>query len=398
VAVGASAITTFTTPYLIKLSGPAYEVIERNLPERWRTRLQNYASSTQSIQGESEWRLVIRSYKNILITNGIVTITLVFLSVTFLMPTLKNNLENATVAAFAGLFISLAVMAPFLWALMARRPNNMAYREMWLDKRYSRGPLLLIEISRLLAGILIVCVLVFESFSTAIALLVAVPVIILLIFVFAKRIQGVYQKLESRFLGNLNAREAAEYNTLDANVMRKAASLQSSLTPWDAHIVQLQVPPLAPYVGRMFHELGWREKFGINVVYIKRGDDLINTPNRNHFLLPFDQVGILATDEQLQAFKSTFDSNTIREEPRVNVDDIVLRKVSVDENTRLKGFDIRSSGIRERTNGLVIGIERNNERIFNPDSTTIFEWGDVIWIVGEKRKIEGLMNGEKTPG
>jgi CPA2 family monovalent cation:H+ antiporter-2 len=252
----------------------------------------------------------------------------------------------------------------------------------------------LLEITRLLAGILILCLLVFESFSTPLELLIVVAIIVLLIFVFAKRIQRVYQKLEKRFLGNLNARETAEYNTLDANVIRKTAALQSSLAPWDAHIVPLQVPPLATYVGRTFHELGWREKFGINVVYIRRGDYLINTPNRNHFLLPFDQVGILATDEQLQAFKSTFEAGAIREEPRVNVNDIVLRKVTVDENTRLKGLDIRSSGVRERTNGLVIGIERNNERIFNPDSNTVFEWGDVIWIVGEKRKIERLMDGE----
>jgi CPA2 family monovalent cation:H+ antiporter-2 len=45
-----------------------------------------------------------------------------------------------------------------------------------------------------------------------------------------------------------------------------------------------------------------------------------------------------------------------------------------------------------------LGIERNNERILNPDSTTVFEWGDVIWIVGEKQKIEQLMDGDTAPG
>ena len=54
---------------------------------------------------------------------------------------------------------------------------------------------------------------------------------------------------------------------------------------------------------------------------------------------------------------------------------------------------MRASGIRERTNGLVIGIERNNTQMLNPDSTTIFEWGDVVWIVGEKSKIDQLMEG-----
>lgn len=393
VAVGASAITTFTTPYLIKFSGPLYEFIERKLPLKWSSRLQNYASSTQSIQAESEWRSVFRSYVTILVTNGIVLLTLVFLSVSFLVPVLQRSISNPTIAGLLGLLISLGVLAPFLWALMAKRPNNMAYREMWLEKRYSRGPLLLLEVTRLLAGILIVCFLVFKLFSTAIALLIAVPVIVIVIFVFAQRIQNFYHRLEVRFLGNLNARETAEYNSLDANVIRRTALLQSSLAPWDAHIIQLQVPPHAVYVGRTLRELAWREQYGINVVYIKRGDDLISTPQRNHILLPFDQVGVLATDEQLQMFKPIFDASAVRSEPRVNVNDIVLRKVLVDENTRLKGLNIRTSRIRERTHGLVIGIERNNERIFNPDSTSIFEWGDVIWIVGEKQKIERLMEG-----
>lgn len=395
VAVGASAITTFTTPYLIKYSGSVYEFIENRLPDKWANRLRNYSSSAQSIQAESEWRTVFRSYVTILLTNGTVLLTLVFLSVNFLMPLLQRNIANPTLAGLLGLFISLGVLAPFLWALMAKRPNNMAYREMWLEKRYSRGPLLLLEVARLIAGILIICFLVFKLFSTAMALFIAVPVIVVVIFVFAQRIQNFYQRLELRFLGNLNAREAAEYETLDANVMRKTAAIQSSLAPWDAHIVQLQVPPHAPYVGRTLNELQWREQFGINVVYIKRGEDLISTPHRHQILLPFDQVGVLATDEQLQMFKPLFDALDARSEPRVNVNDIVLRKVLVDENTRLKGLDIRGSGIRERTNGLVIGIERNNERIFNPDSSTVFEWGDVIWIVGEKHHIDALSAGSK---
>ena len=63
-------------------------------------------------------------------------------------------------------------------------------------------------------------------------------------------------------------------------------------------------------------------------------------------------------------------------------------------HSRLKGKTIRSSGLRERTNGLVIGIERNGVRSLNPDSELLFEWGDVVWIVGERRKIQQLSLGK----
>jgi CPA2 family monovalent cation:H+ antiporter-2 len=42
-----------------------------------------------------------------------------------------------------------------------------------------------------------------------------------------------------------------------------------------------------------------------------------------------------------------------------------------------------------------VGIERNKERILNPDSDTQFEWGDIIWIVGEREKIKRL-NGSDS--
>jgi CPA2 family monovalent cation:H+ antiporter-2 len=215
--------------------------------------------------------------------------------------------------------------------------------------------------------------------------------------ILGKRFQSFYQRMEERFLGNLNARENVEYNSLSANVSRKNADMQAELSPWDAHIVQLEVPPNAEYIGRTLRELAWREKYGINIVYIKRGERLLNIPDRNAILLPFDQTGIIATDEQIKNFKPVFESvsDSSSEPSPLNVNDIALQKILVDEHTRLRGQNIRNSGLRERTNGLVIGIERNNNRILNPESTTIFEWNDIVWIVGEKKKIQALATDEE---
>jgi len=166
--------------------------------------------------------------------------------------------------------------------------------------------------------------------------------------------------------------------------------LQSSLSPWDAHIIQMDVAPEADYIGRTLAELAWREKYGINVVYVKRGEKIFHTPGRQTILLPYDQVGVIATDEQIREFKKVFDSIVRDNDPSEDVNDIALEKLVVNEHTRLKGKDIRNSGLRERTNGLVIGIERDNQRILNPASTTVFEWNDVVWIVGDRKKIQEL--------
>jgi monovalent cation:H+ antiporter-2, CPA2 family len=400
VAVGASAITTFTTPYLIKSSDRFYSYLERLLPARWVKNLNTYSSSTQNIQAESAWKTVLKSYAKIGVPNGIVLLASLYFCVNVIRPWLQQNFENDLVQSIAGVIISLAVCAPFLWALMARKPANLAYKELWLDKKYSRGPLLLIEITRTIVGILFIGVLVFAFFSTRVAMLIVVPIVVAVLIVFSKRIQRFYERMEVRFLSNFNAREyaAAADTSLMATIRRKNENIQSSMLPWDAHIVELQVAPEAKFVGKSLAELEWREKYGINIVYIKRGDKLIHVPTRKAILLPFDQVGLIATDDQLQGFKPVFDSIDNGDGEHVDIDEIALKKIVVDEHTGLYGQDIRNSGLRERTNGLVIGIERGNERILNPDSTFKFQWGDIIWIVGERKKIKRLVDNNEDSG
>jgi CPA2 family monovalent cation:H+ antiporter-2 len=393
VAVGASAITTFTTPYMIKYSESFYTIIVKILPAKWVNIIHNYSSSTQDIQVQSNWKTVLKSYINIAVTNGIVLLALILLSLNFLVPFLNRELENSTIASVAALIISLSIASPFLWALMIKKPSVIAYKELWLDKKFNKGPLLVLEFFRNIVGVVLIILWVDRLFSTTVAILVAVPVVVIVLVVFSQRIQKFYQRIEGRFLANLHAREiaATEADYIATKVIRKNKRIQSELSPWSAFIVNLEVSPQAAYIGKSLQELIWREKYGINIAYIKRGDKLIHTPGGNNFLLPFDHIGIIATDEQMQTFKSVFEAKETVDETISNIEDITLQKIVVDEHTKLKGVKVRDSGIRERTNGLIVGIERNNERILNPKADTVFEWGDIVWIVGERKKIQKII-------
>jgi CPA2 family monovalent cation:H+ antiporter-2 len=387
IVVGASAVTTFTTPYMIRFSEPVYNFILRVLPQKMIIRLNNYSSGTQHIQAESNWKSVLKSYVNITVTNGIVLLALLLLALNFLIPFLKENISEPLVRNLAGLVITLGISAPFLWALMAKKPNGTAYKELWLVNKYNRGPLLMIEIARNVVGLLLIGFWVNMFFPARIALLIAVPVIIIVLLLFSKGIQNFYQRIEGRFLSNLNARERLEKEKME---FQKRFDPKSDLSPWDAHMIDLEVNPHSEYIGKTLAEIAWREQYGINLAYIKRGDKLIYAPGRNNRLLPFDHVGVIATDDQMQLFKPVFDATENVEKTDQHLDDITLQKIVVDEHNQLKDLSIRSSHIRERTNGLVVGIERNKERILNPDSTEIFHWGDIVWIVGERKKIQKL--------
>jgi len=392
IAVGASAVTTFTTPYLIKASEPFYNVLTKIMPASWVEKLNRYSSSAQSIQSESEWKIVLKQYGRIILVNGILLLALLLLSTTFLVPFIIENVQDGPWQLVIVLFVTLAAAAPFLWALMAKKPNAQAYKELWVNKKYARGPLTTIEVLRVIIGISFIGFWVDQFTTSREAFLIIIPIIVVILLLFSRNIQKFYNRIEKRFIANLNERQTSENLQLEheKQKLQPHPSLQTALDAWDAHIVELEVNPLADYIGTPLIDLEWREKYGINIAYIKRGEQLIHVPGRNNRLLPHDRAGIIATDEQLKMFKPVFDSAepiTINEK---QVSDIILEKIHVDEHTRLKGQSIRGSGIRQKTDGIIISVERGDERILNPESTLVFEWDDIVWIVGDRKKIISL--------
>ncbi len=383
VAVGVSAITTFTTPYMIKFSEPLYNGIVKILPPKILASINKYSSNTQNMQATSEWKTALKAYATIVATNGIIVIAIVLLSSNFLLPLFEEKIGNRTASSIIAVTITGAMALPFLWAMAAKRPANWAYKELWMNKKYNRGPLIVVELVRVILAILLIGLMLDRMFSGSIALLIVMPIIVIVLFLFSRRIQRFYMRIEKRFLSNLNARDIAAEAANNS-------SPDSVLTPWDAHLADYVVNPLAPFVGRTLKDLAWRELYGINIALIKRGDKLIYAPNRNEILYPLDKVSIIGTDEQLQLFRPVQESaEEVPAEEQQN-GNISLQKFIVDEHNKLKGQTIHQSGIRERTHGLVVGIERNGNRLLNPDSSEVLQWEDVVWIVGDRKKILAL--------
>lgn len=60
VAVAVSVITTFTTPFVIKQSEPAYRWLEGHLPRRFKMFLARYSAASQSAENQSAWRQLLK--------------------------------------------------------------------------------------------------------------------------------------------------------------------------------------------------------------------------------------------------------------------------------------------------------------------------------------------------
>ena len=381
IAVGVSVITTFTTPYMMKLSEPFYEWLNQRLPDKWKVYLNRYSTSTGTIAQTTQWQQILQSYAQTVVLNSVVVIGIISLSSRQLADFLHKSIPETYVTNSAIFGITFLLIAPFLWALIFKRSNRKAYSAIWLSRKYSRMPLLLLELSRVIVAIVLMVYLLSSFYATPAALAIAGGIMVLAFAIFYQRLQHFYHKIEERFLQNLNARQ-----------LEGSGKSKKLLLPWDAHFAFLEVSADSNLIGKTLQELGIRENFGINVVLIERGSKTIQLPRPTEVLYPCDRIEVIGTDDQLDAFRGHIEVSTNGDVYMAHEDSIVLERIEVKSEYNIKGKSIRNSGIREKTRGMIVGLERNGERVLNPDSSMIIEMEDVLWIAGEKDLIKKFVN------
>jgi CPA2 family monovalent cation:H+ antiporter-2 len=367
IVVAVSAVTTFTTPFMVKFSTPFSEYLEKKLPRKWIKKIERYSANAQSIKLVSNWQIVVRAFLTQVIIHSVIIVAVILLSSKFILPLVKDSQFGNIFAAL----ITLVIISPFLWALSLRR---VAVKEVAIlrEERKYRGPILMMILLRMVLTLFYIGFLLNIFFSPIIAFIALIAAVVIY-FVFPKKLNAQYHKIEDHFLNNLNARE-----------IKKAIRSRSDLTPWDGHMTTFDIAPTSNIAGKTLEELRIREQLGINIAFIKRGEIMINIPNKSERLFPGDEICVIGTDNQVKEFKSYLHQNEIEIPEKVTETDIILKQLELKEEEFI-GKNIRDSLLREKTNGLIVGIERSGKRILNPESNMILEKNDILWVVGSKK-------------
>lgn len=97
---------------------------------------------------------------------------------------------------------------------------------------------------------------------------------------------------------------------------------------------------------------------------------------------------VIGTDDQVEAFKRYLaQASPVRSRHVLVEDELTLRRIEIAESAPVVGKSIKESEIRERTKGLIVGIERDGERLLNPESSVTLQAGDLLWVVGNTRRL-----------
>lgn len=377
IAISVSAITTFTTPYLIKSADPTVKFLETHLPTKWLSAYENFRTSSSQVSQTKTWRGFIRAMIIKMFANGVVVTSIFFAVATYVTPLIGFRINHPEIAPLLALGSAFLLSSPFLWAMTFGRIDEEFTQSLWSERSY-KATLLVLETTRWITTLLLVAILA-SRFVPAFAVTSAAFVILVVIFlVLSRYISAIYLYFENRFVTNLHEKERFK------NKRRLPI-----LTPWDSHLAKLQISPNASIVGKRLQEAMVRERFGITIALIERGNRVIPAPSPNEVLYPSDVLQVIGTDEQINRFKLEVEESDHGTADLTHLD-YALRSILVEPGASYANKTIRNSGLRESTKGLVVGIEKSGQRTLNPDSSILIEPGDVLWVVGSREGFSQL--------
>lgn len=389
VVVAVSVITTFLTPYMIRLATPTYQVMEKHLPKRLINILNHFAMSHPSTTQQSKWKSLLRQMLINTVAYSILTAAVIALMFTFVLPFTRSLFPGWKLHWYANAItgiLTLVLIAPFLRAIIMKKNHSNEWKRLWVESSINRIPLLFTIVVRFviaLAFIFYICNYL-TRFTDALMIIIGIAVVSLMIASRWTKKRSI--KMERLFIHNLRSRDImAQVNG------EKKPLYEGHLLDRDIHISDFDVPEDSSWGGKTLKELHLRERFGVDMSSIMRGSQRLNIPNGDTVIFPGDKLQVIGNDDQLQKFATALSTDLIPEDLEIEKREMKLRQLIISGKSEFCGKSLLESGIRDKYNCMVVGLEEGQENLTKIAPTRTFKKGDILWIVGEESDLQKIM-------
>ncbi len=149
-------------------------------------------------------------------------------------------------------------------------------------------PLIVMSLFRMLLSLGFIIYTLSAIHSMRVGWIVGFLIFMLMLIALSGRLRKHMRRIESTFFNNLNERE-----------LRRSGRNNNLVS--DMHLAYIEVGYGCPFVGDRLIDSNLRQRYGVNVASIQRGSSFIAVPNGTMRIFPGDILGIIGTDEQIQA-------------------------------------------------------------------------------------------------
>ena len=376
IVVAVSVITTFFTPYFIKAADPCYDFVVRHLPDKLNFLLERYSKKQSESESAVIWRAIaVRSLWRIVLYASLL-IAIMLVSRQYFEPIVENWLgDHYGRLVAAG--VTVAVMSPFLFALASPSARRSEYEKLnQINGRRNDVPLVVMAILRIILASVLLLVYQHSIFGRTGMALVALVILVITVLTFSRRIRRRLMSMEKHFLQNLNERELHRSG--------KGNNLVS-----DLHMAYMTVGYDCPFVGEKLKNSNLRKVYGVNIASITRGANCYPVPNGEMRIFPGDHMAVIGTDEQIQTLLPIVEQSSEVTVVPFDKHNMEFVHFELSETSSILGKTVAEAGLRDEYASLLVAIQRGDEYI-KPTGDEKFEAHDVIWIVGNAKRLMTL--------
>ena len=390
VVVAVSVITTFLTPYMIRLATPVYSRLERHLPSRLIQSMNRLSMGNTHTQEQSKWKKLLAQMAVNTLIYSILTMAAIAVMFTFFLPFMRELLAGAGDDLYANAIVGIVtviLISPFLRAMVMKKNRSEEWRTLWAESNRNRLPLIFTVIVRVIIAIAFIFYICHQLSHFTDALIITIGVIVVGLIVVSRTVKRRSITLERLFIQNLRSRD------IEAQVHGKKRPLyEGRLLDRDIHIADFKVPYNSMWMGSTLKQLDLGRKYGVHVSSIMRGGMRINIPDGDYVIFPYDVLQVIGSDEQFTAFREALEKEVLGEDYDWENREMKLRQLVIGEDSPFVGKSLIESGIRDLYSCMVVGLEEGKESLSRYVPTRKFQAGDIIWVVGEQESIDALMN------
>ena len=389
VVVAVSVITTFLTPYMIRLSTPAYAHLEKRLPSKIIKMLNHLSMSQPNTNEQSKWKKMLAQMAINTIVYSILTSAAIAIMFTFALPFFRQLLPGQELHWYANGItgvLTILIIAPFLRAMVMKKNRSPEYRALWAESNRNRLPLLFTILVRAVIAVAFIFYICHYLSRFSNAVMITIGIVVVLMVVLSRRIKNRSIRMERLFIMNLRSRE------IEAQVHGKKRPLyEGRLLDRDVHIADFTVPMDSQWMGSTLRQLDLGRKYGVHVSSILRANHRLNIPDGNYIIFPGDKLQVIGSDDQLAKFGQAISEQVLGEDPNLEKREMKLRQLIIGADSPFIGKTLEESGIRDIYSCMVVGLEEGKENLSPFSPKRRFMEGDIIWIVGEENSLKAIL-------
>ena len=211
VIVAVSVITTFTTPYCIRLADPFSRWVERKLPPRVKKTLDEYSIVGKSERTPGVWGTILKTSITRTAIFSIISISIAFIAFQYFYPFMIKLLQDyipINLINIINAIILLIFVSPFLYGIISNsNSTQVLYAKLWKEGQFNRISIVTWTVIRIAMTCFFVMFILSKSFRFTKLVVFLLALAIVVFFIFSHRTIKNFSIIESNFMANLNAKE-----------------------------------------------------------------------------------------------------------------------------------------------------------------------------------------------